>query len=169
MRRYHLLDVAQSKPHGRNTWCNVGHSSMVSHPYFSLNISAKPQFIIILSSFSAHSSQVLSPSPSPPFLLIQIHKSLVHSCSFTIYLILELVCCFLNCIRAKSLLFRPYQASSKEEKEGVQVWSYDSKEVLELVELFPSLKVRQAPKLPYMWLYGQMSQGFIFYVSYESC
>ena len=142
----------KSKLYGRNTWHNVGHSSMVSHSYFSLNISPKPQFIIIFSSFLAHSSQVLFPSPfpSPPFLLTQTHKPLVPSCSFTIYMILKLVCCFLNHIRARSLLFRPYQASSEEEKERVQVWSYDSKEVLELMdtrfEAPLSLEVRQLRK-----------------------
>ena len=67
-------------------------------------------------------------------MLIEASKPLVPSYSFTIYSILELVCCILNHIRAKIFRFEPYQASAKEEEEEVYVWSYDSMEVLELVE-----------------------------------
>ena len=70
IKRSYLLYVIQSGPHGPNTRRNVGHTLMVSHPYFSTNISLET---LTLSSFSLPSATHQLNLSSSPFSSIFAH------------------------------------------------------------------------------------------------
>ena len=104
---------------------------------------------------------ILPPTHSPPLMFLQALKPLVFSSFFNIYLAFELVCHLVTYIEAQNLLRLDLYGFIQKRKGRAQVWSCDSKGVLELLQArckaSQSLEVGQAPKPPYMWLYSQMS------------